>query len=77
MQNPDSSTGLTLAKEKVLALVSTFFCAPILLVLKRNLQPEIFTGIMKKYPSGIPQQVKNSKGRYQKVQFGGNIYNRY
>ena len=31
MQNPGSSTRLTLVKEKVLALVSTFFCALILL----------------------------------------------
>lgn len=46
-----------------------------LLVLNRNLQPEIFTGIKQKYHSRIPHQINNSKGWYQNVQSGGNILN--
>ena len=38
-----------------------------LLVLNRNLQSEIFTGIKQKYHSGISQQINNSIGWYQNV----------
>jgi hypothetical protein len=44
MQNPGSSNRLTLVKEKVLALVSTFFCDPMLLKINEIndlLSPEI------------------------------------
>ncbi len=44
-----------------------------LLVLNRNLQPEIFTGEHLKTHSGIPHQINNSKGWYQNVPFGGGV----
>jgi hypothetical protein len=47
-----------------------------LLVLNQKAQLKIFTGISKKHPSGIPQQINNSEGWYQKVPLGGNVYNR-
>jgi len=44
-----------------------------LLVLNQKTQLKIFTGIRKKHPSGIPQQINNSEGWYQNVSLGGNV----
>jgi len=46
-----------------------------LLVLNQKTQLKIFTGNRKKHPSGIPQQINNSKGGYQNVLFGGTVLN--
>jgi len=47
-----------------------------LLVLNRNLQLKILTGIKKNPPSENPQQINNTKGWYQNVPFGGSVYKR-
>ncbi len=46
-----------------------------LLVLNQKTQLKIFTGMRKKLPSGIPQQINNTKRWYQNVPFGGTVLN--
>lgn len=46
-----------------------------LLVSNQKTQLKIFTGIRKKHPPGIPQQINNTKRWYQNVLFGGTVLN--